>query len=82
MCQAVKGTDGHGPRSSSAASELHIAIIVVVVELFLTVFLGLAVEEVEHVLQGLDLELSDQDLQVSADWPQARRHLSKISTVL
>ena len=56
-------------------------IIVVVVELFLTVFLGLAMEEVEHV-QGLDLELSDQDLQVSADWPQARRHLSKISTVL
>jgi hypothetical protein len=56
-------------------------IIVVVVELFLTVFLGLVVGEVEHV-QGLDLELSDPDLQVSADWPQACRHLSKISTVL
>jgi hypothetical protein len=49
------------------------AIVVGVVELFLTVFLGLAVEEVEHV-KGLDLELSDQDLQVSADSdrPQAR----------
>jgi hypothetical protein len=57
------------------------AIMVVVVELFLTVFLGLAVEEVEHV-QGLDLELPDQGLQVSADRPQARRRLSKISTVL
>jgi len=57
------------------------AVIVVVVALFLTVFLGLVVEEVEHV-QGLDLELSDQDLQVSADWPQARPRLSKILTVL
>ena len=55
--------------------------MVVVVELFLTVFLGLAVEEVKYV-QGLDLELSDQGLQVSADRPQAHRHLSKISTVL
>ena len=46
-------------------------------------FLSLAVEEVEQV-KGLDLELSDhdQDLQVSADRPQARRRLSKISTVL
>ncbi len=57
------------------------AIVVGVVGLFLTVFLGLAVEEVEQV-KGLDLELSDQDLQVSADRPQARRPLSKISTGL
>jgi len=57
------------------------AIIVVVMELFLTVFLGLAVEEVEQV-NGLELELSDQDVQVSADRPQARHRLSKISTVL
>jgi hypothetical protein len=45
------------------------AIVVVVVELFLTVFLGLVVEEVEQA-KGLELELSDQDLQVSADWPR------------
>jgi len=57
------------------------AIVVGVMDLFLTVFLGLAVEEVEHV-KGLDLELSDQDLQVSADRPQAHHRLSKISTVL
>ncbi len=58
------------------------AIVVGVVELFLTVFLGLAVEEVEQV-KGLDLELSDQDLQVSADRPQGSPpSLSKISTVL
>ncbi len=56
-------------------------IIVVVMELFLTVFLGLAVEEVKQV-NGLELELSNQDVQVSADRPQARHHLSKISTVL
>src|SRR5216683_333486 len=37
------------------------AIVVVVVELFLTVFLGLVVEEVEQAnLKGLELELSDQ----------------------
>ncbi len=35
------------------------AIVVVVVELFLTVFLGLVVEEVEQA-KGLELELSDQ----------------------
>jgi hypothetical protein len=37
------------------------AIVVGVVGLFLTVFLGLAVEEVEQV-KGLDPELSDQEL--------------------
>ena len=47
MWQAVKGTE-HA-QAQSAASESHMEIIVVVVELFLTVFLGLAVEEVEHV---------------------------------
>jgi len=78
MCQAVKG---RGPRSSSVASESHMAIIVVVMDLFLAVFLGPAVEEVERV-KGLELELSDQNVQVSADRPQARRRLSKISTVL
>jgi len=56
----VKGTD-HARGLSSAASESHMAIVVGVMDLFLTVFLGLAVEEVEHV-KGLDLELSDQDL--------------------
>jgi hypothetical protein len=46
--------------------------MMVVVELFLTVFLGLVVEEVTvEQAKGLELELSDQDLQVSADWPQA-----------
>ena len=45
-----------GPRSSSAATELHIAVVVVVVELFLTVFLGLVVEEVEEA-NGRQLRL-------------------------
>ena len=56
----MKGTD-HARGSSSAASESHMAIVVGVVGLFLTVFLGLAVEEVEQV-KGLDPELSDQEL--------------------
>jgi hypothetical protein len=43
-----------------------------------SVFLGLAVEEVEQV-KGPDLKLSDQDLQVSTDRPQAHHRLSKIS---
>ena len=50
-----------GLRSSSAASESHIAVVVaVVVEPFLTVFLGLAalaVEEIEQV-KGLELDLT------------------------
>jgi hypothetical protein len=52
---------------------------VAVVEVFLSVFLGLAVEEVEQA-KGLDLELSDRDLSAASDRP--RRRLSKISTVL
>jgi hypothetical protein len=57
------------------------AIVVVVMEPLLTVFLGVVVEEVEQV-KGLELELSDQDVQVSADRPQPRHRLSKIATVL
>jgi hypothetical protein len=54
----------HAQGLSSAVSMSHTAIVVEVVELFLTVFLGLAVEQVEQV-KGLDLELSDEDLQVA-----------------
>jgi hypothetical protein len=39
------------------------AVVVVAVKLFLTVFLGLVVEEVEQA-KGLEPELSDQGLQV------------------
>jgi len=46
---------------------------------FLSVFLGLAVEEIEQA-KGLDLELSDQDVSAASDRP--RHSLSKISTVL
>ena len=48
----------HAQGLSSAVSMSHTAIVVGVVGLFLTMFLGLAMEEVEHV-HGLDLELSD-----------------------
>ena len=47
--------------------------------MFLSVFLGLAVEEVEQA-KGLDLELSDQDLSAASD--RRRRRLSKVLTVL
>ena len=39
-------------------------VVVVVVEPFLTVFLGLPVEEVEEA-KGLDLERSDQDVKLA-----------------
>jgi hypothetical protein len=52
----VASCERDGPRSSSAATELHIVVVVVVVELFLTVFLGLVVEEVEEA-KGHQLRL-------------------------
>ena len=37
--------------------------------MFLSVFLGLAVEEIEQA-KGLDLELSDQDVSAASDRPR------------